>query len=654
MVAQVIEDVHGVKTVGEADWANPDVWADDRLNAPQGSTPSPNPNVAPSADLTMQADVQAQLGLPDVQLFGEGIGQLFEWPWNRKKKKEEPPPPKVEESYVGIGVGLQEDPASWGKEQVVPLRLGAVGKGTPAEKAGLQVGDVITKIDGRNVVGLTGDELANLVIGNEGTKVAITISRQGTEKTVDVTRAKVNANLDTGGSRSGTVNGGGIFDLLRQLGLPIDPETGSLVRRDQSPNGCPANPDYITIIDTAANNMYEPEKLGDLNSLRHKYNCEIKTQEDAIKYADKALSITQDKYNRIVVSDGGPGAAPGKEAGIGAAVGRGQDGEGKPIVTGPVKINDVVPGSPAERAGVRPGDAITHVNGSDISKLPLDEVINLVRGKSGTSVELTITRDGKPLNFTINREKVQPVAVADKDLGDGVAYIRLYGFEDEKTVQAVSQALSKHSNAESYVFDLRNNPGGRVDVVLEIMSMFVKEGKLLRMYGRHTSDPSAPAYMEAEYGVDAKGMWQGKSNGGTGKPEYTNMQRQPYMINGKPVVVLVNENSASASEVFAGAIKDNKAATVVGTTTYGKGIGQSYIQLAPDVTLSVTSLRYTSPHGHWPGDANDDKRGVTPDVVVKNAETASIGGPDDKQLQTALEILKKKKQPSEGVRVSMS
>jgi carboxyl-terminal processing protease len=350
----------------------------------------------------------------------------------------------------------------------------------------------------------------------------------------------------------------------------------------------------------------------------------------------------------IAGSGPSPELPKNKEAGIGAAVGREHDKDGNETQTGPLMINDVVPNSPAEKAGLAPGDKIKAVNGTDVTRLPIDDAIMLVRGRANTDVTLTIIRDGKERDITITRQVVTPVDVTDKDLGDGIAYIRLHDFGDEKTVEAMRDALTKHDDADALVLDLRNNPGGRLDVVIDMLSMFVRDGKLLRVYARMGSPAEAPMYSEAEYSVKGSKVIDSQRPGGTGDPKVKDMSRMTYMVDGRPLVVLVNGLSASASEVFAGAVKDNKAAILVGDTTYGKGVGQSYLHLSPEVTLSVTSLRYTSPSGHWAGDANEDKRGITPHVSVTNPEGTRLGGKEDLQLQKAIEILKEQKKTPRG------
>ena len=265
--------------------------------------------------------------------------------------------------------------------------------------------------------------------------------------------------------------------------------------------------------------------------------------------------------------------------------------------------------SPAEKAGILPGDLITKVDDVEYTGDKLEEASNKIRGEEGTKVKLEIYRNGETKTFELTRTKVVVSHVTTKVLNNDIGYIAISDFEGE----CASEFEKKYKQLEKQgikklIIDIRNNGGGIVDEALKIANMLVDKDSTLLI----TKDKSD-------------------------KEEVTKATEKP-IIN-IPTVVLVNEYSASASEILAGALKDNGKATLVGTKTYGKGIIQELHQLSDGSGLKITVSEYYTPNHNA-----IHKIGITPDVEVDLSEDVkqqtTIQEKDDNQLQKAIEILK--------------
>lgn len=265
--------------------------------------------------------------------------------------------------------------------------------------------------------------------------------------------------------------------------------------------------------------------------------------------------------------------------------------------------------SPAEKAGILPGDLITKVDDVEYTGDKLEEASNKIRGEEGTKVKLEIYRNGETKTFELTRTKVVVSHVTTKVLNNDIGYIAISDFEGE----CASEFETKYKQLEKQgikklIIDIRNNGGGIVDEALKIANMLVDKDSTLLI----TKDKSD-------------------------KEEVTKATEKP-IIN-IPTVVLVNEYSASASEILAGALKDNGKATLVGTKTYGKGIIQELHQLSDGSGLKITVSEYYTPKHNA-----IHKIGITPDVEVDLSEDVkqqtTIQEKDDNQLQKAIEILK--------------
>ena len=255
-----------------------------------------------------------------------------------------------------------------------------------------------------------------------------------------------------------------------------------------------------------------------------------------------------------------------------------------------VKVLRPIEGSPAEAAGMLSGDYIVKIDGVDVGS-DLAGAINRMRGPAGSTVYLTVRRSGRSelLNFSVRRAKVDVRSVAQQDLEPGYGYLRITGFS-ETTADDVAHALArlKRDNAhglKGLVIDLRNNPGGVLEASVAVADAFLDHGLIVSADGR-TAD--------SQFRMDAT---------------------SGDLIDGAPIVVLVNGGSASAAEILAGALKDHGRAELVGHKTYGKGSVQTVMPLSHGGALKLTTSRYYTPSG-----ASIHEKGILPDVVVDGPE----------------------------------
>lgn len=276
--------------------------------------------------------------------------------------------------------------------------------------------------------------------------------------------------------------------------------------------------------------------------------------------------------------------------------------------TGYAKISGVIAGAPAEEAELREDDIIYMVDGEDVYGLTLQQVVALIKGEEGTTVHLTLVRDGVQVEKDILRRKVESPTVTYEMMEDNIAYIQITEFDTVTEDQfAEALATAKGSGMEGLILDLRSNPGGNLSTVVNIAGMLLPKGLIV-------------------YTEDRDG------------------NRQEYNCDGRkeldvPLVVLVNGNSASASEILAGAIKDYGIGTLLGTTTFGKGIVQRPVELSDGSAVKLTISSYYTPSG-----VNIHGVGIEPDVVCEfDSESYYAEESFDNQKQAAWELLKEKK-----------
>ena len=275
--------------------------------------------------------------------------------------------------------------------------------------------------------------------------------------------------------------------------------------------------------------------------------------------------------------------------------------------TGAAKISGVIDNTPAQEAGLRADDLIYMVDGEMTMGLELSEIVALVKGEEGTTVHLTIYREGESdyLEIDVERRKIESPTVNYEMLENDIGYIQITEFDDVTTDQ-FTEALAtvKGSGAKGLILDLRGNPGGSLNVVVDIAREILPKGLIV--------------YTEDKYGE---------------RDEYNCDGRKELEI---PLVVLVNGNSASASEILAGAIKDYGKGTLVGTTTFGKGIVQRVLPLTDGTALKLTISAYYTPNGN-----NIHGVGIEPDVVCEFDGDAYYDDDVDNQLEKAVEEIEK-------------
>lgn len=247
--------------------------------------------------------------------------------------------------------------------------------------------------------------------------------------------------------------------------------------------------------------------------------------------------------------------------------------------------------APAWEAGIKAGDKVIAVDGTSTKGMSLVEASQLMRGKKGSKVVLRVVRDGEesPRNITVVRGSVKIKSVKYTDLGDGFAYVKITSFI-ENTSKDLKKALEKHQKdnkgkISGLLIDLRRNPGGLLDQAVRVSDMFLKEGVIVSTIGRNKNDKEVAS--------------------ATRKGEYT----------GFPLVILVNEYSASASEIVSGALQDNKRALIVGQRTFGKGSVQSVIKLGDGSGLKLTVARYYTPSG-----VSIQAEGIHPDIEIDDVD----------------------------------
>lgn len=277
--------------------------------------------------------------------------------------------------------------------------------------------------------------------------------------------------------------------------------------------------------------------------------------------------------------------------------------------SGRVVVYYPIEGSPAQKAGIKAGDLIISVDGIEYTYDDFKNIAKFIKGEQGTSVNIVIERNGDRMSFDITREKITLNPISTRIIDGKIGYLKLPSF-DEETAKEFEEKVKelKENGAESLIIDLRNNGGGIVQEATNIADMFLDKGKTIIS----TKDNK-------------------------GNNEITYSTKEP--IFNMPLVVLVNENSASASEILVCSLKENNRAKVIGTKTFGKGIIQTVLTLSDGSGLKITTNEYYTPNG-----SNIHKIGITPDEEVllpeSNNNIYDVEEKDDTQLKRAIEILK--------------
>ena len=275
---------------------------------------------------------------------------------------------------------------------------------------------------------------------------------------------------------------------------------------------------------------------------------------------------------------------------------------------GVVKVITPIDGTPAAKAGVKAGDYIVRIDGEQVQGKTLMEAVNLMRGPVGTSIEITIRRKGerKAKIIKIIREIIEIKSVVSKVVDNKVGYLRLRAFNENSSNQLKKEIskIEKNKKLVGYILDIRNNPGGLLSQAIKISDFFLNDGEIVSTKGRKSKDNRK---FFAKKGDE---------------------------INGKPLIVLINNGSASASEIVAGALQDQKRAILLGETTFGKGSVQSIIPLRNRGAIRLTISKYYLPSGK-----SISEVGVVPDIKVEEeGEEFLINTKTDNQLNYAIEL----------------
>ena len=274
-----------------------------------------------------------------------------------------------------------------------------------------------------------------------------------------------------------------------------------------------------------------------------------------------------------------------------------------------VKVISPIDGSPADEVGVKAGDYIVKINEHQVQGKTLTEAVDLMRGPVGSDIEITVRRKGvkKAIVFKITREIIKIQSVKSKKINDNIGYIRLTAFNENSSTQIKKKVneFTKDKKIKGYILDLRNNPGGLLSQAIKISDFFLTNGEIVSTKSRKESENR---------------RW---------------FANKGDIINGKVLIVLINYGSASASEIVAGALKDNKRAILLGENTYGKGSVQSIIHLKNNGAIRLTISKYYLPSGK-----SISEVGITPDIeVAESDDEFRINTEKDNQLNFAIKLL---------------
>lgn len=333
---------------------------------------------------------------------------------------------------------------------------------------------------------------------------------------------------------------------------------------------------------------------------RHRFDNVMKDEEDANVAIETMLASLNDRYTRFLDKD--EFAEEGRSIkatlfGIGIQIGIRED---KLVVIAP--IDD----TPADKAGLLAEDEILSIDGKNTKGMSVKEAADLIRGEKGTKVHLIIKRENKaPKDYYIMRDEIKLKSVSltnpfNQPVPSNIGYIKLSTFLSSNAAQEVQAAVKDLNGKSGYILDLRSNPGGLLSNAIRIADFFLEDGSIVSTVDRD-------GYKEVRYS-------------------------SPSLITNKPLVVLINGGSASASEILSGALKDNKRAVLIGERTFGKGLVQEINQLPGGAGVNITTQRYLTPN-----DTDINKKGIEPDIEIELTEE-DAKAKKDPQLVKAIAI----------------
>jgi len=355
---------------------------------------------------------------------------------------------------------------------------------------------------------------------------------------------------------------------------------------------------YHNVWNIVRKNYYEQDMNGqNWHRWKHRYDGKIKTDEDAKVAIDTMLASLNDPYSRYMnkaeYNDQNT-SINSKICGIGVNIAS---------IAGKIQIVNIIEGTPAQNANLQAGDIIIDIDGKDANGLSISEVANLVRGPENTPVQITILRNNDKFVKKIIRKEIK-IKTVKSSVDNNIGYIQITSFIGSTTPNEFLEAAEKTKSTDGLVIDLRGNTGGLLPNAIFIANIFIHDGKIVSIVGRDG------------YSYDIQA------------------QHTDFEID-KPVVILVDGGSASASEIFSGAMKDYHRAKLVGTKTYGKGMVQKIIPLENETGLNLTVAKYLTPSG-----TDINKKGIQPDYEIQFTEK-NIRNKEDVQLNEAKKILGK-------------
>ena len=336
---------------------------------------------------------------------------------------------------------------------------------------------------------------------------------------------------------------------------------------------------------------------------RHKYDQHLLTNEDAYVAINTMVASLNDPYTRFLDPKEfaeESNSISGSLKGIGIQIGM---KDGKLTVIAPIED------TPAEKAGLLAGDEILEINGKSTKSITVDKAAEQIRGPEGTTVNLLIKRENQePKLYAVQRAKIELKSISQKvpdtiKIPDDICYIRLSSFISRNAAAEFKNIVDANYYKKGFIIDLRSNPGGLLSNAIAISDMFLDNGIIVSTIDRDNYKTSDKA--------------------------------RPGVITRRPMVILINKGSASASEIFSGAMKDHGRAVIVGEQSFGKGLVQEIDKLPGGAGINITIQKYLTPNG-----TDIHKKGITPDVVVKLTDE-DIKNKNDVQLKTAIEVLQK-------------
>lgn len=328
------------------------------------------------------------------------------------------------------------------------------------------------------------------------------------------------------------------------------------------------------------------------------YQGKIKTEDDAYVAINTMLESLNDPYSKFLSKkeyEDLNSSIDSKITGIGVNIFSN---------AGKIYILNVIEGTPASTSGIKTGDIIFAVDKKEVSGMSISDVASMVRGPENNVVEITLLRNGKKITKSIKRKEIK-IKTVKSSVDKNIGYIQILSFIGMSTTNEFVQALEKTEKTDGLILDLRGNPGGLLPNAIFIANLFIPDGKIVSVIGRN------------------------------GSKQDFNAQDIKYTVN-KPLVVLIDHSSASASEILSGALKDYNKAKLIGTTTYGKGMVQEVLPLPNETGLNLTIAKYLTPKGN---DIN--KKGIKPDIEVE-LTMDDFKKNHDSQLEVAKKVINEK------------